>query len=84
MFEIQKCTLSKLLELEIQWGINTNKTKDKAKPGMNSLGIRFITVMKKTKAVRKSETETKNIIARLIVETGSECQFTLTVVLGVK
>ena len=48
LFEIQKCTLSKVIELEIQWGVRINsKGKDKVRPGMNSLAIRFSGVRRK-------------------------------------
>ena len=66
VFDIQKCTLSKLLEFEIQWGVKTSKAKDKSQPGMNSLDIRVSTVMTKMKAMKKSKTEIKNIIQRLV------------------
>ena len=48
VFEIQKCTLSQMMELEIQWGVRMNsKGKDRSKLGMNSLGICFSGVRKK-------------------------------------
>ena len=80
VFDIQKCTLLKVLELEIQWGVKGVKTKnkkDKSKPGLNSIGMRFCAIKKKMKAMKKSDTEVTNIIDRLIGQTGSECQSTL-------
>jgi len=80
VFDIQKCTLLKVLELEIQWGVKGVKAeskKDKSQPGLNSIGMRFCAIKKKMKAMKKSDTEVTNIIDRLIGETGSECQSTL-------
>ena len=85
VFENQKYTLSKVMELEIQWGVRMNsKGKDRSKPGMNSLGIRFSGVTNKMKAMRNSDMDIKNIIARLIGERGSESQSTLKGYFGVK
>jgi hypothetical protein len=53
LFEIQKNTMSKVRELEIQWGVRMNGgRKDRSKPGMNSLGIRFGAIRKKMKVLR--------------------------------
>ena len=53
VFDIQKCTLLKVLELEIQWGVKGVKTKnkkDKSQPGLNSIGMRFCAIKKKNES----------------------------------
>ena len=83
LFEIQKYTLSKVRELEIKWGARMNSgEKNRAKPGTNSLGTCFNGVRKK--ALRQSDVDIENIIARHTGEGDAGSQSTFTDYFGGK
>jgi hypothetical protein len=61
--DVEKATPWKVKELEVQWGLSDHiHGRGKAKPGLNSLGIRFKNL--KTK-ISKSGIDVADIIARL-------------------
>ena len=84
-YDIEKRTLLKVKELEVQWGTRRNSGgKDKAKPGMNSLGIRFSALRKKLVAMKHSEVDIHNMIAKHTGDSEAGAQSTLTGYFGGK
>jgi hypothetical protein len=84
-YDIEKRTLLKVKELEVQWGTRINSGgKDKAKPGMNSLGIRFSALRKKLVAMKHSEVDIHNMIAKHTGDSEAGAQSTLTGYFGGK
>ena len=77
--DAKKTTMLKAKELEVQWGLRNNMGgTDKARPGMNSLGIRFTKLKRKMQTMKKSDVEIANIIARLTGESEDGSQSTMT------